>query len=52
MDNSYPQITCTTPSYTSKMNNIYYVKGKLYATSESLWGDLYYQGVMDTGIHK
>ena len=35
-----------------RMNNMYYVKCKVYSTSDSLWERFYDQGVMDASIHK
>ena len=35
----------------SIINNMYYGEFKSYATSDILWGVLYDQGIMDTGIH-
>ena len=43
---------CLTLSDTAKMNNKYDYKCKSYAISESIWGNSYDRGVMDTGRHK
>ena len=38
------------PSETFTMNNKYYDECKAYDTSDIIWGGLYGQGVIDTGI--
>ena len=43
---------CTKISATATTKNTHYIRGKAYSTSESLWENLYDQGVIDTGIHK
>ena len=43
---------CTKISATDTTKNTHYIRGKAYSTSESLWENLYDQGVIDTGIHK
>ena len=39
-------------SFSTKINNNCCGKGKSHAESESLWGNLYYQGVMETVTKK
>ena len=38
---------CPTLLATTRMDNIYYGKGKSHAAPESLWETFYYQGLMD-----
>ena len=43
---------CTTLLANATINNMYYGKCKAFDISKFLWETLYYQGVMDTGMHK
>ena len=47
---SYLEGMCPTLSATDTMNNSHHGKGKSHSTLESLWENLYYKGVIDTGI--
>ena len=43
---------CPTLSSTDTIKYTQYGKVKAHATPEGLWGALYYQGVIDIGVHK